>query len=240
MADDDKESDYVRELNIQHERFLALGGGKDLQMEMKGWTPLKDLVTDQHRKIVFDLAASGLSNEDVAIVMGISKERLQVLFEREIATAFQLCQASLSRSLYYQGIAGNEKASTNWLALHNRSKWAKKQQLSGDPDGAPIKTEEVGSAREVLNKLLSGLATSKSMTGKSKEIKPAPAKATVAAPKKKAGKAKPIRHVKKEQDIEQTKVVTRGASRASQDLTRSSRWRRHRRRKVLTRASSML
>jgi hypothetical protein len=205
MADDDKESDYTRELNIQHERFLALGGGKDLAMEMKGWTPLKELITDQHRKIVQDLASSGLSNEAVAEVMGISKERLQVLFSRELTLAYALCHASLARSLYWQGISGNDRAATNWLALHNNSKWAKKQQIAGTADGAPIKTEEVGSAREVLNKLLSGLATSKSLTGKSKEVKAAPAKEKVAAPKKKAGKAKQIRHVKKEQDIEQPK-----------------------------------
>jgi DNA-binding NarL/FixJ family response regulator len=72
--DDTNESEYVRELNARHARFLALGGNIDLQTEMKGFTPLKDLVTDQHRKIVFDLCAAGLSNEAVAAVMGISKE----------------------------------------------------------------------------------------------------------------------------------------------------------------------
>jgi hypothetical protein len=189
----------VEELNQRHQRFIALGGKRDLQMDMKGWTPLKDLVTDLHRKIVFDLSASGLSNEDVAAVVGISKERLQELFKVEIATAYQLCHASLSRSLYYQGIAGDEKAATNWLKYHNRSKWAAKQQVSGDPDGAPIKTEDA-SSKTLLNALLQGMMTDPDLKGANKEVKRPESHEKTAPVKsaKKTGKTKIVKKVRKE------------------------------------------
>jgi hypothetical protein len=197
----EKTSPYIEELNARHARFVALGGGKDLQMEMKGWTPLKDLVTDQHRHIVFDLSASGLSNEDVAAVVGISKERLQELFKVEIATAYQLCHASLSRSLYYQGIAGDEKAATNWLKYHNRSKWAAKQQLAGTPDGEAIKVEET-SSKSLLNALLQGMLTDPDLKGSTKERKQpkSDAKAPAKATKPGKEKLKVIKKLREEDD----------------------------------------
>lgn len=169
MADQEPR-DYNEELNLRHERFKALGGGQDLQKDLldaSKLNPLVDQVTEMHRKIVFDLAAGGLSNQDVADVMGISKERLQTLFKQEIASAYQLCHSSLARSLYYLGISGDGRAAADWLRLHNRSKWATKTLLSGSEDGAPIKTEDSG-AKEVLQKLLAGMSTDKKLTRPSK------------------------------------------------------------------------
>lgn len=193
-------STYSEELNLKHMRFLALGGATDLQMDMKAWTPLKDLVTPLHRKIVFDLAASGISNQDVADVVGISKERLQTLFDVELKSAYQLCHASLARSLYYQGISGDGKAAADWLRLHNRSKWAAKTQLSGDADGAPIKTEDSG-AKSLLNELLSGMLTSKKLKGAEKPVPKmaeSEAKLVLEAPFRKSSKPRVIKKVRQE------------------------------------------
>jgi hypothetical protein len=167
---DEGAMDYNELLNLRHARFRALGGGQDIQQDLKDASRqllLKDQVTDQHRKIVYDLAAGGLSNQDVADVMGISKERLQTLFDYEIKAAYQLCHSSLARSLYFLGIAGDGRAAADWLRLHNRSKWATKTLLSGSEDGAPIKTEDSGS-KTLLTKLLAGMATDKKLTRPSK------------------------------------------------------------------------
>jgi hypothetical protein len=56
--------------------------------------------------------------------------------------------ASISRSLYYMGIAGNEKAATNWAIYHNRSKWIKKQSVQGADDAPPVKHESWRGARD--------------------------------------------------------------------------------------------
>lgn len=159
-------TDYNEMMNLRHERFKALGGGQDIQkdiLDLSKFNVLADQITPMHRKIVFDLAAGGLSNQDVADVMGISKERLQTLFKQEIASAYQLCHSSLARSLYYLGISGDGRAAADWLRLHNRSKWATKTLLSGSEDGAPIKTEDSG-AKAVLEKLLAGMSTDKKLT----------------------------------------------------------------------------
>jgi len=189
MADQDttEESEYVQELNARHARFVALGGNVDIQTEMKGWKPLKDLVTDQHRKVVFDLAASGLSNEDVADVMGISKERLQALFPVEIKTAFQLCMASMARSLYVQGLAGNERAATNWLTFHNRSKWIKKTSIQGDDTAPPVQVEHQA-AKGTIVELIKGMMTDPKLKGKSKSVDKPDARAQNAEVKKRVPK----------------------------------------------------
>jgi AraC-like DNA-binding protein len=197
MADqeDVKYVDYNEMMNLRHERFKALGGGQDIQRDLSDLSKrnlLADQITDLHRKIVFDLAAGGLSNQDVADVMGVSKERLQTLFKQELASAYQLCHSSLARSLYYLGISGDGRAAADWLRLHNRSKWATKTQLSGSEDGAPIKTEDSG-AREVLNKLLAGMSTDKKLTRPpSTKSSPAPTPTTAStSPAKRAGSSSP-------------------------------------------------
>lgn len=196
---------YVEELNLRHQRFIALGGGKDLQMEMKDWTPLKDLVTDLHRKLVFDMASSGLSNADIAEVVGISKDRLQLLFKVELATAYQLCHASLSRSLYWQGISGDGKAATDWLRYHNRSKWAAKTQLSGMDEG-PIKVEDTGS-KAILAALLGGMATDKSLRGPDKDV---PQQETESKPQATSVRSEKFKQIKKVKGDEEPSVDTAG------------------------------
>jgi hypothetical protein len=197
----DPDTGYSEELNLKHLRFLALGGGSDIQMDMKAWTPLSELITPLHRKIVFDLAASGISNQDVADVVGISKERLQTLFEQELKSAYQLCHASLARSLYFQGISGDGKAAEVWLKLHNRSKWATKTQVSGTEEGAPIKTEDQG-AKSLLNELLSGMLTSKKLKGAEKpapkQLEKTDAKMLEAPAPRKSSKPKVIKKVRQE------------------------------------------
>lgn len=125
---EEPESEYVAQRNLVALRFIALGGGSTIDMDLSKMPKLADLVTDQHRAMVKDLTASGLANEAVARIMGVSKERLQTLFEYELGTGYEIAHASQARALYLKGIAGDAYASVNWIKLHNRSQWAEKRE----------------------------------------------------------------------------------------------------------------
>lgn len=149
------EDDYVSERVRIAQRFIALGGGASIDMDLARMPKLADLVTDQHRAMVKDLVASGLSQDATARIMGISKERLQTLFEYEVGTGYEIAQASMARSLYVSGLAGNSKAASDWLRYHNRSQWSEKSQLS--EEGAKQEGEAAEAAAAKSELFIAGL-----------------------------------------------------------------------------------
>lgn len=163
MADQDDGSndDYVSQRQLVAERFIALGGGETIEMSLAKMPKLKDLVTDVHRAMVKDLTAGGMSHESIALVMGISKERLQALFEYELAVGFELCEASLARSMYLQGVAGNSSAATNWLRYHKKSQWSDKKEMT-DKGAKQEEDKDVAVAKQandvILKALIDGIA----------------------------------------------------------------------------------
>lgn len=186
----DEGSDYISERQRIAERFIALGGGRTIEMDLARMPKLADLVTDQHRAMVKDLSASGLSNEAVARIMGISKERLQTLFEYELGTGYELAHATLARALFMKGAAGETQAATAWVRFHNRSQWADKKELTdkgaAQADAEVDKIKEAG--QDLLTSVLSAMSTDKQLfkrPGKDKvqpikavqSVKPKPTKA---------------------------------------------------------------
>lgn len=176
-ADNDEQpNDYVTERQLACQRFIELGGGRTIQMDLEKMPKLADCVTPQHRDMVLDLAMSGISHETSARLMGISKERLQALFEYELGVGFEQAKASLIRSLYLKGVAGSETAAINWLKHHNKSDWAsklEKTEKGAAQDGAEIdKLKEAGG--DLLTKMLTAMSTDKSMFKKptSDKLKP--------------------------------------------------------------------
>jgi len=132
MADEsdarESEGGIYSERDLQLARFHALGGGRLLEEDIATATriSLGDLVTPKHREIVTKLAAAGLSNQAIADILEISKERTQELFKYELGTGFELASANLSHSLFLGGVAGNHAAAIAWLRNHNRSQWRTK------------------------------------------------------------------------------------------------------------------
>lgn len=183
----DPESDYIAERNIGMERFLALGGGQPIELMVSKMTRLEDCVTQQHKDIVKDLA-TGMSHEHIALVMGISKERLQALFAYELEVGFSLAEANLSRSLYLQGLAGNGAAATNWLRFHKRSQWSDKKEMT-DKGAKQEEDRDVlvaKAANDVLIKaLIEGIAgDTKLVKIKDPKATQAPVQAAKIAPKR--------------------------------------------------------
>jgi hypothetical protein len=178
MADEDEDGGYSARLDIKHERFKALGGGTTVQDDVKALglerLPLGQQVTDAHRELVSHLAAAGLSNQSIADILGISKERTQHLFKREIGTGFELASATLARSLYWMGVSGDTQAAIQWLRYHNKSQWKAKQEFGGI-DGKPIQVEtEDKTGKEFLAALLQGMSTDKKLKRPAKDAKREP------------------------------------------------------------------
>jgi len=186
-------NEYMSERQLVAARFIALGGGSTIDMDLAKMPKLADLVTDQHRSLVKDLAAQGLSNEAVARIMGISKERLQTLFEFELGTAFEIAKATLARAAYWKGVAGSESAMALWLRNHNRSDWASTVKTEKTDKGAAqddVEIEKMKTAgQDLLAAMLTGMSKDASLFKAPKSDKPKPVKAP------KSDKPKPVKAV---------------------------------------------
>lgn len=197
MADSDdiieeaEPSEYMSERQLVAARFIALGGGSTIDMDLATMPKLADLVTDQHRGLVNDMAAQGLSNAAIAQVMGISKERLQTLFEYELGTGFERAKASLARSAYWKGIAGDVPAMALWLRNHNRSDWASTVKTEKTDKGAAQDDAEIEKVKtagqDLLAAMLTGMSKDPTLFKKPKADKPRPIKVVESA------KPKPVR-----------------------------------------------
>lgn len=157
-----EDSEYVARRNMVAERFIELGGGSTIDMDLRKMPKLADLVTQQHRDMVKDLTASGLANEAVARIMGISKERLQALFEYELGTGYEIAHSSVARALYLKAVSGDAYAGINWIKLHNRSQWAEKSERTekGAEQDKDATADAIKAANEaLLAALIGGIAT---------------------------------------------------------------------------------
>lgn len=178
-------SEYITERQRIAERFIALGGGSTIDMDLAKMPKLADLVTDQHRAMVKDLTASGLAQEAVARIMGISKERLQALFDFELGTGYELAHASMARSLFLKGVAGDTQAQTNWLRLHNRTNWGTVTKVEKTDKGAEQSTAEVAALQEagtnLVNDIIKSLSTAKDLYKRPTKGQQEPAKVVESA-----------------------------------------------------------
>lgn len=184
MADDTEDAPdegIYTPRDLMRARFHALGGGKLLQEDLAKLPPLADLVTPAHREMVYDLAASGLSNDAVARIMGISKERLQTLFEYELGTAYEMAHANMARSLYINGLAGESGAALGWIRNHNRSNWGSITKVEKTDKGAAQDDAEIDkiktAGQDLLVAVLTGMSTDKKLFKPPKKDKPEPVKA---------------------------------------------------------------
>jgi hypothetical protein len=156
-------------------------------MELRKMPKLADLVTDQHRDMVKDLTAGGMSHEGIARVMGISKSRLQDLFDYELAVGFELAESTLARAMYLKGVAGESSAATNWLRYHKKSQWSDKKEMTdkGAAQEKDVTVEAAKASNEAfLATLLAGMATDEKLIRKPSEKRPAPVAEAAKIPSK--------------------------------------------------------
>lgn len=190
------DSEYISERQRIAERFIALGGGSTIDLDLAKMPRLADLITPQHRAMVKDLAAAGLSNEAVARIMGISKERLQSLFEFEVGTGYEIAHATMARALYLKGVAGDTVAQTNWLRLHNKSNWGSKTEMLAKVDATVTITEQQKEAKDWLDAVFTEIEHDPQIKSKALPAPAAKAKELTSAPKVSHTTSKVIRKPK--------------------------------------------
>lgn len=193
MADDQDDSEhgnYRTAQDIRRERFMALGGDKTMFMRLREYRDrpvLGDLVTDEHRDLVMDMRAGGLSHDAIAGVLGISKGSCQTLFDYELRAGVDLGQAAAASALLHNGMAGDTAAALGYLKNHPDLKWTSKSQVTGK-DGKDLIPENASQAEAnqiFLANVLQAMSTDKKLHKPAKD-KPRPAKVVESAKPKPA------------------------------------------------------
>jgi hypothetical protein len=86
------------------------------------WTPPRDprgrkrhRPTPQGREIVAQFIATGASEDDIALQLGLSVPTLRKYYFRELANGRSLARNEMLKVLYEKGKAGNTSAAKEWL-----------------------------------------------------------------------------------------------------------------------------
>ena len=93
--------------------------------------------TPETRTKVNTLASVGTPQDQIAIVVGITKNTLLKYYRKELDTAMTMANAKVAQSLFQQATAGNTAAAIFWLKC--RAGWVdtQKVEMTG-PNGGDI------------------------------------------------------------------------------------------------------
>jgi len=131
----------------------------------RGSPVIGDLVTDKHRELVLDLRGAGLKQEAIAAILGISRDAVMKHFAYELEVGLAMSEAAAATALMQIGLAGDEKAITNYLKNHPEFKWGTKTQVTGK-DGKDLIPENATQAEAnqiFLAKVLAAVSTDKKL-----------------------------------------------------------------------------
>ena len=93
--------------------------------------------TSETRAKVNALASVGTPQDQIALVIGISKNTLIKHYRKELDTAMTMANAQVAQSLYQQAKSGNTAAAIFWLKC--RAGWVDKQAIEHTgPNGGDI------------------------------------------------------------------------------------------------------
>ncbi len=93
--------------------------------------------TTEARSNVKALASVGTPQEQIALVIGITKNTLLKYYRKELDTAMTMANAKVAQSLFQQATSGNTSAAIFWLKC--RAGWVDKQAIEHTgADGGPI------------------------------------------------------------------------------------------------------
>lgn len=93
--------------------------------------------TEESKKMVESMAAMGIPQVDIARIVGIHKETLEIHYRAELDSGAPKANARVAQSLFNQAISGNVTAQIFWLKTRARWKETHELELSGK-DGATI------------------------------------------------------------------------------------------------------
>jgi hypothetical protein len=90
--------------------------------------------TDQTRKQVEQLAATGTPQDDIAFLIGVDAKTLRKHYAKEIRAALVKANANIAGRLYNKAMAGDNTSMLFWLKC--RAKW-KEDGKEGEDDEPP-------------------------------------------------------------------------------------------------------
>ena len=93
--------------------------------------------TDEQRKTVRAMAAYGVPQDDICLVIGISKPTLHKAFRHELDTAMAEANAKVAQTLFNLATKHNNvSAAIFWLKA--RAKWRENDPPEQDPDKSVV------------------------------------------------------------------------------------------------------
>jgi hypothetical protein len=104
-------------------------------MPTKGTSRFK--ATDEQRKLVEQMAAFGVSQEQIAGVLGVSVDTIQRHFRKEIDTAATRANTRVAGALYKNAMEGNVSAQIFWMKTRGKWREVHDVEVSGK-DGSGI------------------------------------------------------------------------------------------------------
>lgn len=93
--------------------------------------------TDESRRLVKALAATGVRHTDIAEKLSVSHDTLTKYYADELRDGRVDANAKVAQALYQQAVNGNTTAMIFWLKT--RAGWKEAIQHVGDEDGGPIR-----------------------------------------------------------------------------------------------------
>lgn len=196
----DEPEDYNARRITRMERFRQLGGGKPLHEDVVnlGVMPtLANEVTDKHREMVMELAGTGMSQETAAKILGISKERLQTLFDKEWEIGFDLHSGDMQRTIRINAKLGDSWSAVQWLRYHPRSRFSDKMERTdkGAEQEKDINADALKTANELfVASVIGAMATDPQLKREAIKTLAPPKAATIE--KVKAVKPKNVKRIK--------------------------------------------
>ena len=109
--------------------------------------------TEQNAKMVEAMTAYGVTQGDIAAVLGVSLSTIKTHYRDELDTAIAKANSKIAERLYKKALDGDTTSMIFWLKT--RARWSEtvKQELSG-PNNGPIQHEAT-----VTHKILSLMTT---------------------------------------------------------------------------------
>lgn len=116
--------------------------------------------TEEGQKMVEAMSASGIPQDDICLVLGITKKTLRKHFSFELDTAATKANAKIAQTLFNKATGGDTTAMIWWTKA--RMRWSEKavHEHSG-PDGGPIRAESTVVSAEQAAELITKLQTKK-------------------------------------------------------------------------------
>jgi len=112
--------------------------------------------TEQNAKMVEAMTAYGVTQGDIAAVLGVSLSTIKTHYRDELDTAIAKANSKIAERLYKKALDGDTTSMIFWLKT--RARWAEtiKQEHSG-PEGGPVQ-HEVRTAEELAREILFDVA----------------------------------------------------------------------------------